>query len=119
MYIGNDLIVGSDYTKLRTRCSCYVMVCSSGDESNSDYALVRHFITFSHKDTNSTEAYVGLHFMGTAGSLHSFPIVYDKVSELQYIPLQYIIRKVNLFPILDETRNISGYYVTPASNLGS
>lgn len=113
LQVDKELIIGYDYSALRTRASCYVKITSGNSVS---YARVKHFCLLF--GLNGPECFAGVHFLpGAERTLYSFPLVYVGDSILTYISVEFIDHKINLFPVfsVEGSSSISGYWVTPTS----
>lgn len=113
LQIDKELIIGYDYTNLRSRSSCYVKIASG---NSSGFARVKHFCLL--RGPNGPECFAGIHLLPKAQqTLYSFPFVYVGEAQLTYISIAYIKYKINLFPIFanEESSTITGYWVTPTS----
>eukprot|EP00026_Physarum_polycephalum_P018568 Phypoly_transcript_20204.p1 GENE.Phypoly_transcript_20204~~Phypoly_transcript_20204.p1 ORF type:complete len:143 (+),score=2.71 Phypoly_transcript_20204:249-677(+) len=109
----DNLIIGKDYTHLHTRVSCYAKIAHPGQEPC--YGVIKHFCSFS-TTTHQEIHLAAVQFYTTSHINYNLPIIHALPNAIQYIPIQYIQTKINLFPIFSENNNkeITGYWVTPS-----
>lgn len=112
--IDNDnLIIASDYTRLKNRISCYVKIESNDPDFQYQYGQVQHFCYFRLVEEEYYLAGVQF-FLQDKVKQYNFPLVYLQKSPLLYIPIHCILAKVNLFPLYDDAHDVVGYWVTPS-----
>lgn len=114
----NNVIVGSDYTLLQSRTSCYVKLTSPLNPQ-PEYAKVRHFVCVTVSGRELAFACANVFKTAPKEYCHYPMILPQSSSPLVFVPVQYIEDKVNLFPILgDSDDEVGGYFVSPSCKLG-